>query len=135
MRMRKFAVIAKCGHVGRGRYVEREFPVIAESASAAAQIILCAPKVKKQLKNAITSVREICETEYEDIKKEWDSDIYIHSPYKAEHPISLEDEVIRLEFVCRKTSSFESRGERLSYRLRKNSYERKEGKYGILVYA
>jgi len=133
--MKKFAVIAKCGHVGRGRYIERVFPVIAESASAAAQMILCAPKVKKQLQNAITSVREISETEYVDIKKEWDADAYIHSHYKAELPISLEEEVIRLDFGGRSASSFESRGERLSYRLRKNSYERKESKYGILVYA
>lgn len=133
--MKKFVVIAKCGHVGRGRYIEREFPVIAESASAAAQMILCAPKVKKQLKNAITSVHEISETEYVDIKKEWDADAYIHSHYKAELPISLEEETIRLDFGGRRASSFESRGERLSYRLRKNSYERKEGKYGILVYA
>ena len=133
--MKKFAVIAKCGHVGHGCYIERVFPVMAESASAAAQTILCAPKVKKQLKNAITSVREISESEYVDIKKEWDADAYIHSHCKVELPISLEEEVVRLDFGGRGASSFESRGERLSYRLRKNSYERKESKYGILVYA
>ena len=57
--MNYYLVTAKCGHVGRGKYIEVDFPLCAESKSEAALKCLKKGKVKKQLKNAISSVFEI----------------------------------------------------------------------------
>ena len=48
--MKYFLVTAKCGHVGNGKYLEIEFPIIARTKKDAAQICLRKPKVKKHLK-------------------------------------------------------------------------------------
>ncbi len=61
--MKYYVVIAKCGHVGNGKYIDVEFPVIAENGSLAAKKILKRSKVKKQLKNAITGVFEVVKEE------------------------------------------------------------------------
>ena len=46
--MNYYKVLAKCGHVGKGKYTEVAFPIYSESASEAAQYVLKLPKVKKQ---------------------------------------------------------------------------------------
>ena len=74
-----YFVIAKCGHVGKGKYIDVIFPIMAETKKEASQMVLLKPKVKKQLSNAISSIFEVSKEEFDkqiNINKE---DIYIHS--------------------------------------------------------
>ena len=64
--MKKFyEVIAKCGHVGRGNYVEGVFYVRAFSGSDAATQVRMMPRVKHDHKDAIISVREISRKDFD----------------------------------------------------------------------
>jgi len=109
-----FIVTAKCGHVGKGKYIEVEFPTISTSKMEAAQAVLKAGKVKKHLKNAISSVCEINEDEYLEVKESFDNNKYIHSHYKKE--VSLERyEIKTLDFKIKSKTSFNDRTERVKY--------------------
>ena len=113
-----YIVIAKCGHVGKGKYVEIKFPTIAMNMSDAAQQVLKAGKVKKHLKNAITDVYEVSKDEYLIYREEFNNNTYIHSHYKNE--VSLESLDIKfLDFKEKYKSSFNSRTERVKYYLNK----------------
>ena len=64
--MRYYMVTAKCGHVGRDRYIPIDFPVRADSAREAAAAARLLPRVKHHHKDAILSVVEIsCGDYYE----------------------------------------------------------------------
>ena len=79
-----YFVIAKCGHVGKGKYIDVIFPIMAKTKKDASQMVLLKPKVKKQLSNAISSVFEVSKEEFDkqiNINKD---DIYIHSHCKQE---------------------------------------------------
>ena len=79
-----YFVIAKCGHVGKEKYIDVIFPIMAETKKEASQMVLLKPKVKKQLSNAISSIFEVSKEEFDkqiNINKE---DIYIHSHCKQE---------------------------------------------------
>lgn len=54
-----FEVCAKCGHVGRGRYVDKVFAVISKDGREAASIARQIPRVKHHQKDAIRYVKEI----------------------------------------------------------------------------
>lgn len=118
-----YIVIAKCGHVGKGKYVEVEFPVMAESKSEASKRILKAPKVKKQLKNAITCVFEVLEEEYYIAKIRYDNNEYVHSHYKREYNYDCL-QIKELELGKKFSSSFNSRAERIKYYFSKLNFKR-----------
>ena len=59
-----FQVTAKCGHVGKGRYVPINFAVYAENAHEASQRALTFPRVKRNRKDAIIDCVEITHEEY-----------------------------------------------------------------------
>lgn len=44
-----YFVIAKCGHVGKGKYIDVIFPIMAETKKEASQMVLLKPKVKKTI--------------------------------------------------------------------------------------
>ena len=117
--MNYYLVTAKCGHVGKGKYYEVEFPICALSKSDAAQICLRKPKVKKHLKNAITCVREINEDEYLSKKEDLRNNKYVHSHSKREILDYLLCSESLLTREIRKKKTFESRKERVAYQLRK----------------
>lgn len=62
--MKYFIVKAMCGHVGRGMYVEKSFPIVASAGREAAQKCKAIPRVKHDNKRAILSVREVTYDEY-----------------------------------------------------------------------
>lgn len=63
--MRKyFEVIAKCGHMGRGKYLPGVFYEVAESVAQAAKIVRGRGRVKHNRKDAILQVRKISKREY-----------------------------------------------------------------------
>ena len=113
-----FIVIAKCGHVGKGKYIEVEFPTISSSKTNAAKSVLQAGKVKKQLKNAISAVYEVNKEEYLEVKERFKNDSYIHSHYKKE--VSLDSyDIQSLELENKIKTSFNNRTERVKYYLNK----------------
>ena len=59
-----FKVQAKCGHVGRNNYIEKDFYVKASSGKEAAQIVRYFPRVKHHRKDAIVNVMHISKAEY-----------------------------------------------------------------------
>lgn len=61
---RFFIVKVKCGHVGRGYYVEKLIPIIAQNGKEAAYKARWTPRVKHDWKDAISEVREVFEEEY-----------------------------------------------------------------------
>lgn len=79
-----YFVIAKCGHVGKGKYIDVIFPIMAETKKEASKMVLLKPKVKKQLSNAISSVFEVSKEEFDEQMNINKDDIYIHSHCKQE---------------------------------------------------
>ena len=59
-----YQVTAKCGHIGRMRYIPVNFPVYAKNAHEASQFTKRLPRVKKQCKDAILACVEITYEEY-----------------------------------------------------------------------
>ena len=59
-----FEVIAKCGHVGRNKYIPIKFAVEAESGKDAAAMVRRFPRVKHNHKDAILDCKEIFYEEY-----------------------------------------------------------------------
>lgn len=115
-----YLVVAKCGHVGRGKYIEICFPVYAESRHEAAQMILMRPKVKRHLKNAITNTYEVDYNKYLKAKELFENNDYVKAHYKKEI-IKYFDETNRLDKLNRTyTSSFKSRIERINFIMKKN---------------
>lgn len=73
-----FKVVAKCGHVGRGKCIYVAFATIAENARAAAQKARYYKRVKHDHKDAIQSVMEISFEEFICLRSENDNDPYLH---------------------------------------------------------
>ena len=117
--MRYYIVIAKCGHVGKGKYIDVSFPVLAETGKDAANLILRRSKVKKQLKNAITAVYEVNEDIYNSyLDNSFFSD-YLKSHFKREFDLNKYD-VKELELDSnKKKQEFDSRRERITYILKR----------------
>ena len=59
-----YEIVAKCGHVGKGKYYEGVFYEKTENAKKAAEIVRGRGRVKHHKKDAIISVREISQEEY-----------------------------------------------------------------------
>lgn len=62
--MNYYKVLARCGHVKKGHYIEKWFYVEEENKKEAAQIIRNTPRVKHHKKKAIEDVRTISFEEY-----------------------------------------------------------------------
>ena len=117
--MRFYVVTAKCGHVGRGKYLEIEFPIYAESMHDASQMCLHRPKVKKHLKNAITSVREVSFDTFKEVLADFRCNSFVRAHTKKE-TIPWLDRVQLLNSETEKKSSFVTREERISFLMKKN---------------
>lgn len=62
--MYHYKVLAKCGHVGGGKYCIKAFFIKAKNHKDARDKVLKMPRVKKQLKGAIISVKEVSSENY-----------------------------------------------------------------------
>ena len=128
-----YLVTAKCGHVGKGKYREVDFPIIADSKKEAAQRCLTFPKVKRHLKNAISGVIEITSYEYNIKKEENSNDVYIRSHTKREI-LDLIQLAKELPHKRKHKYSFESREERILFVMRKNKDIIAETEKNIISY-
>lgn len=61
-----YIVKAKCGHVGRDRYIPIDFPIRAKSKKDAAAIVRRKARVKKNHKDAVLSVVEVDKKTFDD---------------------------------------------------------------------
>ncbi len=115
-----YEIIAKCGHVGTGRYIDKRFIRKASNKKEAVEKVLQAPRVKKHLKNAITSIREITKEEatyiYINIINK---DTYLHATNSRQVLAEDVSNVKRLSPPKRLKRSFRSRAERIHYILLK----------------
>ena len=73
-----YKVQAKCGHVGRHKYILKNFYVIASSAKNAARKVRYKPRVKHHHKDAIKSVKRIDYDEYMKGIKTMANDMYFN---------------------------------------------------------
>jgi len=87
-----YAVLCKCGHVGRDRYMPIWFPVIASSKREAAEIAREIPRVKHGHKDAIQELKQICLNEYLDLERRNREDPYLHA--KSKYQLSNQKEEI-----------------------------------------
>lgn len=74
--MNYYKVVAKCGHVGRGHYIIKDFFEKAESGKEAARKVRFAPRVKHDWKDAIISVEIITRNEYIQGRELQNNDLY-----------------------------------------------------------
>ena len=74
---RYFKVNAKCGHVGKGNYINIDFAVIASSAKEAAAKARFFGRVKHHYKDAINSVEEVGVEEFYALAEKLSNDPYI----------------------------------------------------------
>lgn len=72
-----YQVSAKCGHVGKGKYIEVDFAVKASSSKEAASIVKVYPRVKKHLKDVISNVSQIDLYDYIELLNENNKDPYL----------------------------------------------------------
>ncbi len=97
--MKYFVVKTKCGHVGKNKYIIIDFPVNGEDAREAARKARNIPRVKKHLKDAIVSVKEISYDEYVEIYNNNKNDEYLKCSNKQELLLidNIEDRIHSLE--------------------------------------
>lgn len=84
MAKKMYEVSAKCGHVGRGYYVEKVFAVKADSAKDAAAMVRQFPRVKHHHKDAIRYVELIDESRFMEIREVNQQDPYMICQSKQE---------------------------------------------------
>lgn len=117
--LEKFVVTAKCGHVGNGYYVLVDFPVLANNAKEAAQKTLKKPKVKKHLKDAISSVKKVNNEIYSDCLNDFHNNSYIKIHTKKERlMLECEPEKI-IHNSKKKKNNFKCRKERVEFQMKK----------------
>lgn len=90
-----FKVIAKCGHVGRNKYVPISFAVVAQDKSEASQKALTFPRVKKHLKDAIISCEEIEKRTFKEIIKSNSKNEYMKGKCRRDHYFEGFQEMIK----------------------------------------
>lgn len=101
--MKYYCVKAKCGHVGRNNYIEKNFYVKAENSKEAAFVVRNKPRVKHHQKDAIIDVIEISLEKYVLGKKIMENDDYFHvhdsSTQRKIHAVNEEEIINEPEII------------------------------------
>ncbi|GHU62897.1 hypothetical protein FACS189445_6080 [Spirochaetia bacterium] len=71
-----FSVRCKCGHVGKGNFIPLEYPIYAATAKDAAAIARNKGGVKHHHRDAIISVEEIAQEQYQLLRRAQSADPY-----------------------------------------------------------
>lgn len=120
-----FIVTAKCGHVGKNKYIEKNLTIIAISKKEAAEKGRAYPRVKHNWKDAIIDVVEVDEDEYWKFRVENYNDPYFSVRNIQEQRYycdQIHKEVIEVE---RKEHSKIERRRRINYLMKKRAIEEK----------
>ena len=115
-----FEVIAKCGHVGRNYYYEGHFFVVSTSASKAAKRVKNFPRVKKNHKDVILSIKEITYREYKVGFENFCSEPYFMCKNKQQQKMMWEN----ISPIVREETQSQN-----DYRKRKRHYNRQKRYY------
>ena len=92
-----YKVEAKCGHVGKTRYIPIKFAVAAESGEEAARIARRIPRVKHHHKDAIIGCQKVSKEEFEEQRRINDIDPYLNVSSKQEQREMVDDLAERLQ--------------------------------------
>lgn len=99
--MKYYKVVAKCGHVGRGRYIVKSFYVVANDGKEAAAKVRWLPRVKHHWKNAIEAVCEIDKQDYIDGKLAYWNDKYFQAKNSSQQRLL---QCVVLDEICEQES-------------------------------
>lgn len=127
--IKSYIVIAKCGHVGRSFYVEKEFPIRASSLSEAANLVRYMPRVKHHRKDAILSVREVDEEEYREALGKQNADPFFRCKNKQDQNLLCPElclETKRDDTDANDESHWLHRQCKRLFRAKKERWERRE---------
>ena len=121
MEQKYYAVITKCGHVGRKNYIPVKFAVVAESGKEAAKKVRQFPRVKHDHKDAILDVRCITLEEFLEIKESNDNDSYLkcHSRQEQNLIVNLAERMVADLHNVKQAFDKQARKDRVAYKLRK----------------
>lgn len=89
--LKKYAVTAKCGHVGKGKYIPITFAVNANNSKEAAAKVRLYARVKHDHKDAIISVVEISFEEFKNLRDINSKNPYLFSKNVQEQRIYCDD--------------------------------------------
>lgn len=119
--MNYYEVIAKCGHVGRNKYVPIKFGIMAESGKEAARIVRQFPRVKHDHKDAILKVTKIDYERYLEIFEVNANDPYLkcYSKHQQKQIENLEERLLDDNHNKKKSYNKQERIDRVSFKARK----------------
>jgi len=123
IKKRFYIVSAKCGHVGRGKFVEKNLTIIASSRKEAAIKGRNCPRVKHHWKDAIIDVVEVTVEEYWKFRVANYSDPYFsvkNIQEQRQYCSDMYDEVKEIEQI---EYSKEKRRKRIIYVMKKRRTE------------
>lgn len=86
--MNYYKVVAKCGHVGRGHYILKDFFIEAEDGKEAAYMVRFRPRVKHHWKDAIVTVTLISKEEFIRGRELQKNDLYFNVTNSTEQRLS-----------------------------------------------
>lgn len=95
-----FIVTAKCGHVGRNKYIVKQLTIRASSGKEAARKGREYPRVKHHMKDAILDIKEVSKEEYYEMRVKNYCDPYFSVRNMQEqrlYCINIEDSIIEIE--------------------------------------
>ena len=116
-----YEVIAKCGHVGRNKYIPIKFTVEAESGKDAAAMVRRFPRVKHDHKDAILSVAKIDSTRYLEINAINDNNPYLKckSKYEQRLIVGLDQQLEEDFHGVKERHDKQKRYDKVAYKLKK----------------
>ena len=102
--MKCYKVDAKCGHVGRYKYIIKSFYIRANTKKEASNIVIYLPRVKHHHKDVIRSVSEISFDDYLKGKKQYENDMYFHvdNPRDQKYKCVFYDDEIKKDEIIEK---------------------------------
>lgn len=116
-----FIVKARCGHVGRDKYIPIHFPIWANTAKDAAAIARNIPRVKHDHKDAVMSVKQVnwIAFEVQKVLNEFDPYLKVGSKYEQNAIMDLIAD--RIEYEDREQVFVPHKRDSVKYKLLKNS--------------
>ena len=116
-----FIVTAKCGHVGRNKYIEKDLTIIASSGKEAALKGRQYPRVKHDWKYAITNVVEVTEEIYWKVRVQNYYDPYFSVKNIKEQKQYCSSMHANVKYIEKEEYPKEKRRQRIKYLLKKNA--------------
>ena len=103
--MRLYEVCARCGHIGKGKFVKKIFAIKAETAKDAAKKVKWLPRVQHHKKDVIQYVCEIDRARFDEIILNNENDKYFHCYCIQDQRTYEEAEIFYEEVECCKKDS------------------------------